>query len=55
MVENKNLQGALRKKELISVGLKAALTLEEEKKKEAKIKVIELKVKISKSISEVAA
>ena len=45
----------LRKEELVSAGLKTALALEEEKKKEAKIKIAELKVKMSKSILEVAA
>ncbi|KAG1338312.1 hypothetical protein COCNU_04G006180 [Cocos nucifera] len=54
VTKNKNLWGALRKEELISTGLKAALTLEEEKK-EAKIKVVKLEGKISKPISEVVA
>ena len=53
--ENENLRKALRKEELILVGLKAALAPEEEKKKEAKIKIAELEVKMSKSISEAAA
>ncbi|KAG1365026.1 putative Pentatricopeptide repeat-containing protein, mitochondrial [Cocos nucifera] len=37
-VENKSLRSALRKEEFISVGLKAALALEEEEKKEARLK-----------------
>ncbi|EHA8587749.1 hypothetical protein COCNU_scaffold003121G000010 [Cocos nucifera] len=53
--KNENLRGVLRKEELISIRLKAAFALEEEKKKEVEIKVIELEVKMSKSISEVAA
>ncbi|EHA8590675.1 hypothetical protein COCNU_scaffold022151G000010 [Cocos nucifera] len=55
MAENENLRRALQKEELISTGLNAALALEEEKKKEADIKVTELKVKMSRSISEATA
>ncbi|EHA8588113.1 hypothetical protein COCNU_scaffold004134G000020 [Cocos nucifera] len=51
-VKIESLQGALRK-EFISVGLKAALALEEERKKEAEIKVIELEARMAKSISKV--
>ncbi|EHA8587070.1 hypothetical protein COCNU_scaffold001372G000010 [Cocos nucifera] len=51
-MENENLWGALWKEELVSIELKAALVLEEEKK-EVEIKVIELEVKMSKSILEV--
>ncbi|EHA8587413.1 hypothetical protein COCNU_scaffold002139G000010 [Cocos nucifera] len=54
-VENESLQGALQNEELISIGLKATLILEEEKKKEAEIKVVELDVRTSKLILEVAA
>ncbi|KAG1327543.1 hypothetical protein COCNU_01G014770 [Cocos nucifera] len=50
--KNENLQGVLQKEELISIGLKVALALEEEKKKVAEIKVAELEVKMSKSILE---
>ncbi|EHA8586437.1 hypothetical protein COCNU_scaffold000378G000010 [Cocos nucifera] len=53
--ENENLRKALWKEELISIGLKATLALEEEKKKEVEIKVTELEVKMSNSISEAAA
>ncbi|KAG1342379.1 hypothetical protein COCNU_05G006080 [Cocos nucifera] len=53
--ENENLRKALRKEELILVGLKAALAPDEEKKKEAKIKIAELEVKMSKSILEAVA
>ncbi|EHA8591837.1 hypothetical protein COCNU_contig68494536G000010 [Cocos nucifera] len=55
MVENESLHGALRKLEFVSIGLKAALALEEEEKKEAKLKVIELEYQLAKSISEAAA
>ncbi|EHA8586564.1 hypothetical protein COCNU_scaffold000528G000020 [Cocos nucifera] len=53
--ENEDLQGALRREELISTGLKAALILEEEKKEEAKIRVAKLEAQMSKSTLEVAA
>ncbi|KAG1361341.1 hypothetical protein COCNU_09G008040 [Cocos nucifera] len=49
-----SLQRALRKEELVSTGFKAALALEEEKKKEDKIKIVELEVRMSKSILEMA-
>ncbi|EHA8588573.1 hypothetical protein COCNU_scaffold005839G000010 [Cocos nucifera] len=45
----RSLQGTLRKEEFISARLKAALALEEERKKEAKIKVIELEAQMAKS------
>ncbi|EHA8586413.1 hypothetical protein COCNU_scaffold000335G000010 [Cocos nucifera] len=45
-------KGVLRKEEFVSTKLKAALTLEEERKKEAKIKVAELKAQMANSISE---
>ena len=54
-MENKILWRALRKEELISTRLKAALALEEKEKKEVKIKIAELEVRMSKSISEVTA
>ncbi|EHA8588638.1 hypothetical protein COCNU_scaffold006084G000010 [Cocos nucifera] len=54
VVENENLRGALQKEKLISIGLKTALTLEEEKK-EAEIKFVKLEVKILKSVLKVAA
>ncbi|EHA8587114.1 hypothetical protein COCNU_scaffold001452G000020 [Cocos nucifera] len=47
MVEIRSLQGALRKEEFISAKLKAALALEEERKKEG-----ELEARMAKSISE---
>ncbi|EHA8589317.1 hypothetical protein COCNU_scaffold009135G000010 [Cocos nucifera] len=50
-VENESLRRALRKEKLISTELKATLALEEEKKKEAEIKIVELEVRMSKSIS----
>ncbi|EHA8586369.1 hypothetical protein COCNU_scaffold000248G000010 [Cocos nucifera] len=50
--KNENLQGALRKEELISIRLKTALALKEKKRKEAEIEVVELEVRISKSILE---
>ncbi|EHA8586783.1 hypothetical protein COCNU_scaffold000934G000020 [Cocos nucifera] len=50
--EDLRARGALRKVEFISVGLKAALALEEERKKEAEIKVTKLKAWMAKSISE---
>ncbi|EHA8589128.1 hypothetical protein COCNU_scaffold008155G000010 [Cocos nucifera] len=52
MAENESLHSALRKKEFISTGLKAALALEEEEKKEARLKVAELEAQLAKSISE---
>ncbi|EHA8589390.1 hypothetical protein COCNU_scaffold009588G000010 [Cocos nucifera] len=52
-MKNESLRRALWKEELISIGIKAALALEEEKK-EVEIKVVELKVRMSKSILEVA-
>ncbi|KAG1354958.1 hypothetical protein COCNU_07G010700 [Cocos nucifera] len=55
MMENDSLQGALQKEELVLIGLKVALALKEKKKKEAEIKIAELKVRMSKSILEVAA
>ncbi|EHA8586541.1 hypothetical protein COCNU_scaffold000512G000040 [Cocos nucifera] len=51
--EIKSLQGALRKEEFISARLKAALALEEERKKEAEIKVIKLEARMVKTISKV--
>ncbi|EHA8588519.1 hypothetical protein COCNU_scaffold005620G000010 [Cocos nucifera] len=54
MVENENPWRVLQKEELILAKLKTALALKEEKK-EAEIKVTELKVKISKSISKATA
>ena len=53
MVKIRSLQGALRKEEFISARLKTLLALEEERKKEVEIKVIELKARMAKSISEV--
>ena len=41
--EVRSLQDALRKEEFISAGLKAVLILEEERRKEVEIKVIDLK------------
>ncbi|KAG1365046.1 hypothetical protein COCNU_12G000460 [Cocos nucifera] len=55
MAENKSLHSALQKKEFISEGLKAALALEEEEKKEARLKVAELEAQLVKSIPEAAA
>ncbi|EHA8589313.1 hypothetical protein COCNU_scaffold009116G000010 [Cocos nucifera] len=55
VVENDNLREVLQKEGLVLTELKAALALEEEKKKEAKIKITKLEVKMSKSISEAAA
>ncbi|EHA8587438.1 hypothetical protein COCNU_scaffold002235G000020 [Cocos nucifera] len=52
MLKIRSLQGAL-KKEFVSIELKAALALEEERKKEAEIKVTELEARMAKSISEV--
>ncbi|EHA8586990.1 hypothetical protein COCNU_scaffold001259G000090 [Cocos nucifera] len=46
------LQEVLRKKELTSVGLKAALALEEERRKKAEAKIAELKDQTSRQISE---
>ncbi|KAG1370929.1 hypothetical protein COCNU_16G000230 [Cocos nucifera] len=46
-----SLQGALPKKEFVSTRLKAALALEEERRKEAENKVAELKARMAKSIS----
>ncbi|EHA8587060.1 hypothetical protein COCNU_scaffold001348G000010 [Cocos nucifera] len=51
--ETGSLQGSLRKEEFISTRLKAALALKEERKKEAKIKVVELEAWMVKTISEV--
>ncbi|EHA8586350.1 hypothetical protein COCNU_scaffold000196G000020 [Cocos nucifera] len=48
-----SLQSVLRKEEFVSTRFKAALALEEERKKEAEIKVIELEARMAKSISEV--
>ncbi|EHA8588033.1 hypothetical protein COCNU_scaffold003949G000020 [Cocos nucifera] len=42
MVEIESLQDALRKEEFVSTGLKAALALKKERKKEVEIKVVEL-------------
>ncbi|EHA8586260.1 hypothetical protein COCNU_scaffold000146G000010 [Cocos nucifera] len=53
VAKNENLRRALRKEEFISIGLKATLALEEEKK-EAEIKIAELEIRMSKSISEKA-
>ncbi|EHA8588422.1 hypothetical protein COCNU_scaffold005100G000010 [Cocos nucifera] len=47
-----SLQSVLRKEEFISVRLKAALALEEERKKKVEIKVVELEARMVKSISE---
>ncbi|EHA8586850.1 hypothetical protein COCNU_scaffold001055G000010 [Cocos nucifera] len=54
-VKNESLCSALRKGEFISAGLKIVLALEEEEKKEAKVKVAELEAQISKSILEAVA
>ena len=53
MAEIRSLQGALRKEEFILVELKAALALEEERKREAEIKITELEARMTKSILEV--
>ncbi|KAG1360728.1 hypothetical protein COCNU_09G001910 [Cocos nucifera] len=53
VVEIGSLQGALRKEEFISARLKAALALEEERKKEAENKITELEARMAGSISEV--
>lgn len=53
--ESESLRGALRKEEFVLAGLKAAQTLEEEEKKEARAKVAELEAQMVKSISEAAA
>ena len=55
MVENESLCSTLRKEEFISVGLKAALALEEEEKKEARLKVTELEAQLAKSVLEAVA
>ncbi|EHA8586894.1 hypothetical protein COCNU_scaffold001126G000040 [Cocos nucifera] len=55
VVENENLWRALSKEELISTGLKAALALEEEKKKEAEIKIAKLEIRMLKFVLEKAA
>ncbi|EHA8588767.1 hypothetical protein COCNU_scaffold006570G000010 [Cocos nucifera] len=54
VAKNENIWRVLQKEELVSIGIKTALALEEEKK-EAKIKVDELEVKMSKSILMAAA
>ncbi|EHA8586635.1 hypothetical protein COCNU_scaffold000648G000010 [Cocos nucifera] len=51
--EDLRAEGVLKKKEFVLAELKAALALEEERKKEAEIKVIELEARMAKSISEV--
>ena len=51
-MEIESLQGILQKEEFVSARLKAALALEEERKKKSKIKVTELKARMTKSISE---
>ncbi|EHA8588242.1 hypothetical protein COCNU_scaffold004501G000010 [Cocos nucifera] len=53
--KNEDLQGTLRREEVILTELKAALILEEEKKKEVEIKVVELEAQISKFALEVVA
>ncbi|EHA8587693.1 hypothetical protein COCNU_scaffold002989G000010 [Cocos nucifera] len=50
-----SLQGILHKEEFVSVRLKAALTLEEERKTEAENKVTELEARMAKLISEAMA
>ncbi|EHA8587844.1 hypothetical protein COCNU_scaffold003376G000010 [Cocos nucifera] len=48
VVENEDLLGALQREELVLIELKAALILEEEKKKEAEIKVTKLEAQMLK-------
>ncbi|EHA8588305.1 hypothetical protein COCNU_scaffold004692G000010 [Cocos nucifera] len=55
MMESESLRDAFRKEEFVLAGLKIALALEEEEKKEAKLKVIELEAQLAKSILEVVA
>ncbi|EHA8592094.1 hypothetical protein COCNU_contig69268528G000010 [Cocos nucifera] len=50
-----SLQDALWKEEFISIGLKATLAMEEERRKEAKIKVIDLEARMVKLTSEAMA
>ncbi|EHA8588520.1 hypothetical protein COCNU_scaffold005638G000010 [Cocos nucifera] len=50
---SKRAKGALHKEEFISTKLKATLTLEEERRKEVKNRVIQLETQMAKSISEV--
>ena len=52
MADIRSLQGALRKEEFVSTGLKTTLALEEERRKNAKNKVAELEAQMAKSISE---
>ncbi|EHA8588727.1 hypothetical protein COCNU_scaffold006501G000010 [Cocos nucifera] len=47
-----SLQDALREEEFASDGLKAALALEEERRKEVENRIVELKIQMAKSISE---
>ncbi|EHA8588260.1 hypothetical protein COCNU_scaffold004569G000010 [Cocos nucifera] len=42
MMESESLHGILQKEEFISTGLKVVLTLEEEEKKEARLKIVKL-------------
>ncbi|EHA8586779.1 hypothetical protein COCNU_scaffold000927G000010 [Cocos nucifera] len=51
-VDIESLQDVLHKKEFTSAELKAALALEEERRKEAKNRVTELETQMTKSISE---
>ncbi|EHA8587363.1 hypothetical protein COCNU_scaffold001970G000010 [Cocos nucifera] len=55
MAKNESLRNALQKEEFILTGLKAALTLEKEKKKEARLKVAELEAQLAKSNLEAVA
>ncbi|EHA8588789.1 hypothetical protein COCNU_scaffold006683G000010 [Cocos nucifera] len=50
-VKVEGLQKALRKEELTSMGLKAALALKEEKRKMAEVKITKLKDQTSRQIS----
>ncbi|EHA8586348.1 hypothetical protein COCNU_scaffold000192G000060 [Cocos nucifera] len=50
-----SLQGTLQKEEFISIGLKAALALEEEKRKKAEGRVAKLEAHKAKSASEATA
>ncbi|EHA8588084.1 hypothetical protein COCNU_scaffold004067G000020 [Cocos nucifera] len=54
-VENEDLQGVIWREEFISTRLKATLILEEEEKKKAKIRVIELEAQMSKYTLDTAA
>ncbi|EHA8588358.1 hypothetical protein COCNU_scaffold004870G000010 [Cocos nucifera] len=52
MANIESLQGTFHKEEFISVGLKAALALEEERNKEAKNRIAKLEIQMAKSILE---